>query len=87
MVSRNTFRLFFAALVALPFLVACGDKKEEAAIETSSFVAQMARKTGGDASKLSPEERKRMDELTHGDTENTLRFHPAATMQPASPRN
>ncbi|CAN5400681.1 hypothetical protein BH11ARM2_BH11ARM2_38680 [soil metagenome] len=37
-----------------------------------SFVDQMVAKTGGDATKLTPEERTKMDQITRGHTELAL---------------
>jgi len=71
--------------IALSF-AGCGSD-QPASSENSDFVTQMAVKTRGDATKLSPEERKKMDELTKGKTEEVLRWHPSTAMPPVNSGN
>ena len=48
-------------------------RQVEQAQDTNKWISDLAIRTGGDASKLTPEERKKMDELTSGETEIVLR--------------
>jgi hypothetical protein len=58
----------------------------ESSNSNSDFVTQMAMKTQGDASKLSADERKKLDDITKNRTEEVLKFHPASQMAPAPAR-
>jgi uncharacterized Zn-binding protein involved in type VI secretion len=44
---------------------------------TNTFIDQMVAKYHGDASKLSPDERKEMDRITQGHTEIAMKGRPA----------
>lgn len=74
---KNLF-LVVVALSALA-VVGCGGPAEEPMAVTgpktteASFVDQMIAKAAGDPSKLSAEERKKMDEVTRGNTDMVLR--------------
>lgn len=72
-------------LVGLGLIATGCGSDQPAPSPNSDFIVEMARKTRGDATKLTPEERAKMDELTNGKTEDVLRWHPATNMQPVSP--
>ena len=58
-----------------------GESRSQAeGMSKSKFIADMALKSEGDINRLSQDEQKRVNELTHGDGERTLRFHPNASM-------
>jgi hypothetical protein len=79
-----------AHLVALSVvLVGCNGNAppKEGTSADSDFVSQMASKTQGDPSKLTPEERAKLDEITKGRTDEVIRWHPAARMPPAPAKN
>lgn len=70
---QNSF-LFFLVVAA----AGCGPKVEPMKVsgpknESASFVDQMVAKAQGDPSRLTPEERRKMDEITRGNTEIVIR--------------
>lgn len=68
-------------IVGWQFGGALGESRSQAeGMSKSKFIADMALKSEGDITKLSADEQKRVNELTHGDGERTLRFHPNAGM-------
>lgn len=89
MVTRNILRIrmkksLFLALVPALFLVGCSHSgmteaqimklpRTPEANATDSFLAQMHKKYGHDASKLTPEERAKMDQITRGHTDIEMR--------------
>lgn len=77
------YKTLLALSVASVVLSACNvGGGGESSNANSDFVSQMAMKTQGDPSKLTPEERKKMDEITKGKTDEVIRFHPSSKMQP-----
>lgn len=67
------------ALIAVVAVVAgCGPKEEPLKVTAdqitpeAKFVNEMKAKAGGDINNLTPEERKKMDEITRGNTELVL---------------
>jgi hypothetical protein len=74
----RSFKFLFFTSVALLSITSCKQKEyympEPAAPSARvQFIIDMKAKTGGDINKLTPEERKKMDEITHGMTEIALR--------------
>lgn len=67
------------ALIGVQIMNAtAGSRKEAVGQATSDWVMEMAVKSEGDYDKLSPEEQKKLDEMTKGDGRRTLQMHPSA---------
>lgn len=73
-------RTIFLALVMALFIVGCSQKEyympKAAPTKEGQFVNDMVKKCNGDPSKLSPEERKKMDTITRGMTDLVIKGGP-----------
>lgn len=80
-------KAIFAVLLVPIVAAGCSSGGADGPTPDATFINRMVRKTGGDASKLSPDERAQMDKITKGETEAVLRMGASNALPPAPVRN
>ncbi|CAN5543997.1 hypothetical protein BH11ARM2_BH11ARM2_38410 [soil metagenome] len=69
--------------IALAFgLAGCNSSGSDGPTPDAEFINAMSRKTGGDVSKLTPDERARMDKVTGNETETVLKMSATNSLPP-----
>lgn len=76
----NKYGIFLLTALCLG---GCVNESSSAPTADAEFINQMARKTNGDVTKLSADERKRLDEITKNNTEEVLRLTSKNLLPPA----